>query len=65
VVEVFVAHYPDCARLSRPAQIDLKPSSSRTTNYLAATSQLTQTNAVSAASCEIKAFGGGNFVRAI
>jgi hypothetical protein len=31
VVEVFVAHYPDCARLSRPAQIDLKPSSSRTT----------------------------------
>jgi hypothetical protein len=30
VVEVFVAQNPDCSRLSRPAQIGLKPSSSRT-----------------------------------
>jgi hypothetical protein len=32
VVEVFAAQYPDRSRPSRPAQIDLKPSSSRTTN---------------------------------
>jgi hypothetical protein len=32
VVEVFAAQTPDRARLNRPAQIDLKPSSSRTTN---------------------------------
>jgi len=34
VVELFVAHYPDRARLNRPAQIDLKPGSSRTTNLV-------------------------------
>jgi hypothetical protein len=33
VVEVFAAQTPDRARLNRPAQIDLKPSSSRTTRY--------------------------------
>jgi hypothetical protein len=34
VVELFVAQTPDRARVNRPAQIDLKPSSSRTTKEL-------------------------------